>query len=183
MTSSFESSRRGLFRGLAHKAQGKPMAVDAIRPPGALLAVEFIDRCSRCNDCATACPEQIIVRGDGGFPELNFNSAGCTGCLECVAACQDQALLASLAQQPIGQVTIADNCLAKNSVTCQSCKDACDRDAIQFPITRATPEPMLNVDACNGCGDCVSVCPVNSIVIKPLVTVQNGQSKERVNIR
>ncbi len=42
--------------------------------------LEFIDTCSRCHDCTSACSEKIIIKGDGGFPEINFNRGECTFC-------------------------------------------------------------------------------------------------------
>jgi ferredoxin-type protein NapF len=175
MISQFQTSRRGLFRSLVQKSQGNALNLKALRPPGAVEEVDFVDTCSRCNACIAACDVNIIVSGDGGFPELSFTRDGCTGCLACIEVCEPKALTRSDTLWPLGLLEIDHKCLAKNKITCQSCKDACDHAAIQFPMTTATPVPNLNPDQCTGCGECVSVCPVNSISIKPVTTL------ERVN--
>lgn len=170
MNSQFQTSRRGLFRGLVQKSQGKPLNLTVLRPPGAIEENHFIDTCSRCNACIEACTENVISAGDGGYPELSFSERGCTGCKACIEACEPRALVTTESAWPIGKLSMKDNCLAKNNITCQSCKDACDPEAIKFPITSATPAPVVNPDLCTGCGECVSVCPVNSISIQPVPT-------------
>jgi ferredoxin-type protein NapF len=172
MNHQFQPSRRGLFKGIVQKAQGKPVVLSVIRPPGALNEADFIDVCTRCNACVETCEENIIVRGDGGFPELSFKDRGCTGCKDCLDACEPKALLNGANLWPLGQLVLKDNCLAKNNVTCQSCKDACDVLAITFPMTAATPKPQINTDLCTGCGECVSVCPVDSISIEPVANLE-----------
>jgi len=169
------AARRGLFKRLLHP--GRTASLVPCRPPGARAEADFIDLCSRCEACLRACPSQIIVRGDGGFPELNFSAAGCTGCGDCISACQPQALQPGAPAWPMGQVSVSGDCLANQGVTCQACKDACDLQAIEFPITLTTPQPVFNPDVCVACGECVSVCPVNSLFINPLETSAAGSNR------
>jgi ferredoxin-type protein NapF len=68
-----DASRRGFFRG-------RPRPKAEIRPPWALAESLFTDCCTRCNDCIDACPEQIIVIGDGGYPTIDFKRGECTFC-------------------------------------------------------------------------------------------------------
>ncbi|MEJ2043267.1 MAG: ferredoxin-type protein NapF [Reinekea sp.] len=159
------STRRGLFRGLAQTAQGKALQLDVLRPPGARTA--FADYCTRCGDCAKACPEQIIVTGSGGFPELDFSEQGCTGCGKCIDVCKSQALFDEVPLWPLGEWRCSDDCLPNQGVACQSCKDVCDEQAIHFPLTRAIPLPQIDAARCIGCGQCVGVCPVDALLIKP----------------
>lgn len=66
-------SRRGFLRGRV-----RPKA--EIRPPWALPESEFVDRCTRCNDCLKACPQGILVPGDGAYPTVEFSRGECTFC-------------------------------------------------------------------------------------------------------
>ncbi|MGB5251654.1 MAG: 4Fe-4S dicluster domain-containing protein, partial [Sedimenticolaceae bacterium] len=47
----------------------------------------FCDLCRRCDDCIRACEESVVVRGDGGFPTVDFNRGGCSFCGACAHAC------------------------------------------------------------------------------------------------
>jgi ferredoxin-type protein NapF len=47
----------------------------------------FVDGCSQCGDCLNVCPENIIKKGDGGFPEVDFLQGECTFCQKCVESC------------------------------------------------------------------------------------------------
>lgn len=152
MTSAL--SRRALLRGAAH---ARPVR----RPPW--TGENLTDLCSRCNDCVTACPEQILFRGDGGFPEVRFEQEGCTLCGECADVCQ--AGVFDLARPAFPWVAaIGPTCLALNNIDCQACKDACEPRAVQFrPTLGRVPQPHIDLHACTGCGACVAVCPNQAI--------------------
>lgn len=61
-------------------------------------------------------------------------------------------------------VAVSDACLARASVVCGACGDACPECAIQFPLLRgAPPLPVVDEDRCTGCGACVPVCPVGAL--------------------
>ena len=62
-----DTSRRQFLRG---DFSGRDMP---LRPPWALREREFAQRCTRCDACNDACPTGIIVRGQGGFPEVDFS--------------------------------------------------------------------------------------------------------------
>lgn len=171
------TSRRGLFRSLAQSATGQTQPLYALRPPGAAAGDRFLEQCTRCGDCLKACPEQIIVAGDGGFPELRFSQDGCTGCAQCIEACDTGALHHGLGNWPQGEWALNENCLPMKGVSCQSCKDACDEQAIRFPMTQAVPRPQIAVENCTSCGACVSVCPTDAIAILPIH--QSGRETAR----
>ncbi len=61
-------SRRGLLKGRIGRSR------ERVRPPWSRPGREFTSRCTRCSDCIEACPEKIIVVGDGGFPEVDFEA-------------------------------------------------------------------------------------------------------------
>lgn len=156
-----DASRRNFLRGkvAAHKAQQ--------RPPWATAEAEFTALCSRCGDCARACPTRIIRQGDGGYPTIDFSAGECTFCGDCVTACQTRAL-----QQNTGmaawqiRATIGEGCIARKSVECRICGEQCGESAIRFvPQAGGIAQPQLDTSRCTGCGACVGPCPVAAITV------------------
>ncbi|NRA82732.1 MAG: ferredoxin-type protein NapF [Gammaproteobacteria bacterium] len=158
-------SRRNLLRGKFGFARTNTS--DAIRLPWSIGEQHFIDHCTRCNECVSACPENIIVKGNGGFPELNFNLGECTFCQECLDSCNEPLFSdPSETKAWLYKAVIDDSCLAKNNVHCQTCQDNCEPYAIAFPPRiGGAPQPKIDLFDCNGCGGCVKSCPSNSIKI------------------
>jgi ferredoxin-type protein NapF len=160
MTSSAppDHGRRGFLRGTATR---RPM-----RPPWALAEAAFVDRCTRCMACAEHCPEQILVRGSGGFPELDTALGGCTFCADCVTACEPLALDRAAGDVPWHwRAAIDTMCLASRGVVCESCRDACDAGALRFPLIGRPAAPALDAERCTGCGACVAGCPAGAITL------------------
>jgi ferredoxin-type protein NapF len=122
------------------------------------------------------CEQGIIRCGEAGYPRIDFNLGPCTFCGDCVRACQDGALAFAddPAQSPWSlQVEIQADCLAGKGVVCRSCGERCGENAIRFRLqTRGRASPVLDADACNGCGDCVSACPIGAIRIRPTSITQ-----------
>jgi ferredoxin-type protein NapF len=173
---NIDHSRRAFFRRPAAPAvSGLPQ-----RPPWALQETAFIEQCTRCHECITACEEDIIFIGDGGFPEIDFNRGECTFCEACVETCKPSALFKqvdSLVNQPAFyfEINIDDSCLAKQKTHCQSCKDVCDPSAITMPWPKnvaygAIQIPEINIADCTSCGACISTCPSQSISITPIAS-------------
>lgn len=143
----------------------------AIRPPWALDEARFIDLCTRCGDCATACSYGIIKEGRGKFPEMDFTLCGCDFCRECVDACKPAALSYDEQSDPPPwnlKASILSNCLSLNGVICRSCGEACEERAIAFKLELGgVARPLLDVSLCTGCGECFAVCPIKSIQVSP----------------
>lgn len=159
-----DTSRRFFLRG-----QPAP-AAPTLRLPWALDDTSFTDHCTRCSDCLRACPEQIIVRGDGGFPQVDFTKGACTFCHACVDVCA-QPVFSSESQPWQAQAIISDGCLTRQQVFCQNCKDACAPRAIRFQFGRqGISYPQVLAEACTGCGACVAPCPTGAIRIEPVST-------------
>lgn len=156
MTAAY--SRRSLFRGAK---SARPIR----RPPW--TGDDFTDSCTRCDDCLSACPEQLLFRGDGGFPEIDFGQSGCDFCGECARACEAQTPF-DLKRSPFAWRAVLDeSCLAFANIDCQSCRDACEPLAITFrPTLHRAPQPQVSSDACTGCGACLSVCPAQAIKLE-----------------
>jgi ferredoxin-type protein NapF len=64
------------------------------------------------------------------------------------------------------RVVVADHCLARQFVHCQSCGDVCSAQAIGFrPRIGGPPLPTIYAARCTGCGDCLAVCPVDALAL------------------
>ncbi len=135
-----------------------------IHLPWQALDVEFTDACTRCGNCLTACPEHIIVKGSGGFPQIDFKLGECTFCAACVEACEVPVLFDRQRVAFHHTVNINDQCLPHRGIACQSCADVCEPNAIQFRWNdRRLREPAIDNNLCNRCGACVAVCPSDAI--------------------
>jgi Fe-S-cluster-containing hydrogenase component 2 len=101
-----------------------------------------------------------------GTPYLDAERIPCYLCegrenLECIAACPTRALqpVAGIQEIRMGTAVIQkDLCLAYNRVVCRSCWHACPlaNEAIGFD---AMLRPVVNDEACIGCGLCTYACP------------------------
>lgn len=149
---------RGKFKG------GRP----AVRPPWALAEDVFLETCSRCDACLGACPEGIIRRGRGGYPEVSFTLGACTFCEACVAACVPGALAREPANLPWTlRAVVSSACLSAAGITCRVCGEQCETSAIRFVLAvGGVATPMVDGASCTGCGACVAPCPVSAIEIQ-----------------
>ncbi|WP_424831487.1 ferredoxin-type protein NapF [Ruegeria sp.] len=138
---------------------------NAIRPPGS--AAGFEELCSQCDDCAAACPENVIAIGSDGFPELVAANGPCTFCGACAQACPTQALDADLIPSWQWRARVeASSCLSMNGVSCRICQDNCEQEAIRFRLQLGgRAEPTLNTELCSGCSGCVAACPAGAIAL------------------
>lgn len=156
--SSINQSRRRLFSRKKN---------DAVHLPWVKKEIAFTDECTRCNKCIQICETNIIIKGDGGFPEVDFNIDECTFCQRCVDVCPESLFNDTNTAPWEITASIQDTCMAYQGIWCQSCKDACDESAISFTMAIGkAPLPKIDVDACTGCGACVAPCPSDAILIK-----------------
>ena len=149
-------SRRGFLT--ARPAPGfRPL------PPG--ISMETLTACTGCGDCVSACPQQILLIRDGRVA-VDFSTGECTFCNACADACAEPVFAAPLV---MGHVAlISDACLARQGVTCMSCRDACPEEAIRFAPRVGGPFlPDLSPSACTGCGACIAPCPADAIAMRP----------------
>lgn len=157
-TASIDSSKRNFLRGRVRSSIGNTSLP--------WVSADFLQSCQRCDACIDACEEKILVRGDGGYPEINFNLGGCTFCRDCVGVCKHNAF-DTVADTPwMQRAVVNDQCLLSKGIACRSCGDHCDERAIRFrPIIGGKSILEFNPESCTGCGGCVAPCPVNAITI------------------
>nr|WP_216602188.1 ferredoxin-type protein NapF [Vibrio pectenicida] len=129
----------------------------------------FTDLCTRCSKCIEACETQIIVKGDGGFPKVDFSVGECTFCHQCADICAEPIFSPTIGKPWAAKAVINSNCLAKQNIDCRTCGDSCEPMAITFQLAIGkVGQPIVNLDECNACGACVSICPASSIDVKNL---------------
>lgn len=149
-------------------------AIPLHRPPGAVEENLFLDRCTRCGECAKACPHDAIIeasprmRHAAATPTINAAIAPCYLCdeLPCVAACPEEALLPGIPPR-MGTASIKQvDCLAYQKQFCTVCYEHCP---VEGAITLDNGKPTIHADVCTGCGICVHVCPapMNAVLYVP----------------
>jgi MauM/NapG family ferredoxin protein len=139
-----------------------------MRPPGAVPEATFLSRCTRCDDCISACPEDVLFRAPtpfgaevAGTPLFDPRRKSCFLCadLYCITACKENALVmpTGISQVAIGKARIVTHlCYAHLGGECQVCFDNCPLtgSAIQLFGDR----PVIMPAECVGCGLCESAC-------------------------
>lgn len=171
--------RRQFFRRLAGKttdtalkhveARVNERAKQWVRPPFAINELEFLLKCTRCNECIKACPYHIIFSLPArhgadvvGTPALDLLNKGCHLCEEtpCVAACEPQVLFRPKDVSP-KHIRIAyaqldtSLCLAYQGPECGACASVC---TTENALALVHDKPIINQDYCTGCGLCREAC-------------------------
>jgi MauM/NapG family ferredoxin protein len=153
---------------------GVEAAFPLLRPPGAVAEPAFLEACTRCGDCRSACPHDAIreapesLRTAGGTPIIDPIAAPCQMCddLPCLAACETGALRPE-APAALGTARVqALDCLNRLSTTCSVCVERCP---VPGALDFVGGVPEVNEPLCTGCGICQHVCPApnNAILMLP----------------
>ena len=151
-------TRRSFFSGACERID--PMAV---RPPGARTE-QFEKLCVNCAICVETCPQEIIAKDQSGRAFVDFRLGACTFCGECADVCPTGALDSTLVASWPWRASATSACLSMSGISCRSCQDSCEVNAIRFRLqTGGRARPLVDEDTCIGCGACVSVCPVDAI--------------------
>lgn len=142
-----------------------------IVPPGAHSIRNFENRCTACQLCVSACPNDVLKPSSSldNFmqPEMSFNKGYCRPeCVKCSEVCPSDAIspidVAMKSATQIGHaVWVEDRCtIVKNGDKCNNCERHCPAMAITM-VDRGFkhPVPMINTERCIGCGACENLCP------------------------
>lgn len=160
----------GLFAlGGAGVALGANPQDTLLRPPGAQDSSRFFATCLKCNRCETACPKRCLRMGlleDGLLnwrtPIIDFHRGYCDFCGVCEDVCPAGSISgAHDATSVIGLAQVdSQRCIAwLRGGGCQVCVDVCPYGAITLHAGNC---PVVDAQACNGCGLCENQCPSSS---------------------
>lgn len=191
----------------ATTAQAGPEKLDAkfgepsagLAPPGAGGVDRFLDRCTSCHLCVSACPSHVLAPafleyGLRGFlkPRLDFAASFCDyDCRRCAEVCPDGALtLLPVAEKQLARVGVAyfhrEKCIVeKKGTDCAACSEHCPTKAVYtVPHKGNLRLPEVDRELCIGCGACEHACPV---VPDKAITVtglrEHGRAKRAVDAK
>jgi ferredoxin-type protein NapF len=156
----FSASRRA-FLTLPRRTRDVP-----IRPPRSDEA-SIAAYCTGCQECAKACPENIISLNANQRPLLKFDAGMCTFCSACAEACPTDAINPAREFIWPWKAEVLDACLSRQGVMCRTCEDVCEPRAIRFKLALGgKSEPLIDTDQCSGCGACAHSCPAQAIRLR-----------------
>jgi len=157
------------------------------RPPFALEEWQFLELCTRCDQCLAACPHEVLFplparlgRRVERTPAMNLLHKGCHLCADwpCVDACETGALALPppSATAPEGEAaeppppprlalagidTAA--CLPYLGPECGACADACP---LPGALRWHGPRPSIEPERCVGCALCREACIVEPKAVR-----------------
>lgn len=144
-----------------------------LRPPGAIDEAAFLLSCTRCGECAKACPTQVIkflpasAGAAVGTPYIDPLERACDLCGKCQPVCDPKALL--LVEDPrkvkMGEAVLnTEVCWSHRGQICDLCYQRCPYPDEAIKIVGGKPE--IVPDACTGCGWCAYVCVSTPVAIR-----------------
>lgn len=146
----------------------------AISPPGSKSVPRFLDTCTACGLCITACPTRVLQPASWQYglrgvmkPQLDFTVGFCNfDCNICGRVCPEGAIMPlDLAEKQRTQIALAEfhreRCIVQQHYTeCGACTEHCPTKALD---TREEQFPSCNPELCIACNACVETCPQKAI--------------------
>ena len=157
----------------------KPERSEVLTPFGSRGVNEFYSRCTACQLCVSACPNNVLRPSTSlerlMQPEMSYERGYCRPeCTECSQVCPAGAILPITPEEKtsihIGIAVVdRDLCVVnRDNVSCGNCARHCPAGAIM--MVRRDPEnpdslriPAVNEERCIGCGACEYLCPSRPI--------------------
>jgi MauM/NapG family ferredoxin protein len=166
-------------------ASSKRPSGKLIRPPGALPEPKFLAACVKCGECMKVCPTNALQpasnqAGAEGLwtpvliPKIGYCEYYCSLCTQvCPTGAIKELTIPEKTKVKIGSAWInKDRCIPYAlGRSCKVCEEKCPTSpkAIRMmemgmPLPDGTVEyqavPVVDLDACIGCGICETKCPV-----------------------
>ncbi|MBQ5983558.1 MAG: 4Fe-4S dicluster domain-containing protein [Bacteroidales bacterium] len=175
-TTLVDAQEKKLDGGFAEILDKKvPERTVPITPFGSKSVKDFYDRCTACQLCVAACPNNVL-RPSGSLehfmqPEMSYERGYCRPeCVRCAEVCPSGAILGITKEQKTEyRVGIArinrDLCVVETRGTsCGNCARKCPIGAIRMVhLDPEDPESLLRPtvieEKCIGCGACENLCP------------------------
>ncbi len=141
-----------------------------LTPPGSKSVKDFYRRCTACQLCVQACPNNVLRPSTDidrlMQPEMGYENGYCRPeCTECSKVCPSGAILQITAEEKtqyhIGTASVnRELCVAENGTKCGNCARHCPVGAISL-VQNADGNrvPVVNEERCIGCGACENLCP------------------------
>lgn len=166
--------------GLAEIEDKKiPERKTSLTPPGAVSAQNMKLRCTACQLCVSACPNDVL-RPSGKLttfmqPEMSFERGYCRPeCTECSQVCPAGAIkpITSADKSAIAiglAVWIKDYCVVnRDEIQCNNCERHCPTGAITLidrdpGYSDSLKIPVVDKELCIGCGACEHLCPARPL--------------------
>ncbi|HQF40605.1 MAG TPA: 4Fe-4S binding protein [Opitutaceae bacterium] len=149
-----------------------------LSPPGSGGIARFLDRCTACQLCVSACPTHVLQPAflEYGFaglmkPRLDFDRSFCNfECHRCGEVCPDGAILPlPLEEKKLVRLGVAHidyrRCIVQaNGTDCAACSEHCPTQAVStVPYGDNLRLPTMHPELCIGCGACEYACPVRPV--------------------
>ena len=167
----------------------KPERTEPITPPGSGSARNFYDKCTACQLCVAACPNNVL-RPSSCLerlmqPEMSYEKGYCRPeCTECSKLCPSGAILPITPEEKTSihfGLAVVDRSLCvveKDGVECGNCARHCPVGAIMMVSNdKGLRIPTVNESRCIGCGACENLCPARPL---SAITV-NGRSTHSID--
>jgi len=152
-----------------------PQRQTPLTPPGSLSAKNLANHCTGCQLCVSECPNQVLRPSTDLLhlmqPTMSYEKGYCRlECTRCSDVCPAGAIkplddIEKSSVQIGHAVWIKKNCIPlTDGVSCGNCARHCPAGAIEMVPSDPDDEeslkiPVINENACIGCGACEYVCP------------------------
>ena len=179
-SAALKAQEKKLDGGLADLIPKKaPERTTRITPFGSKSVKDFYNRCTACQLCVSACPNDVLRPSSDLThfmqPEMSYERGYCRPeCVKCSEVCPAGAIERITPEEKtalhIGVASVQrDLCIVeRDGVNCGNCARHCPAGAIiMVPKNPDDPDslliPTVNESLCIGCGACEHLCPSNPI--------------------